>query len=66
MTDQPGSSDPRYRLCFREADLESGQAIVREGFRVVLVSSLAPSVHVALLSECLPLHHVEVLCLKYE
>ena len=47
--------DPRYKLLFREADLEEGEAILRDGFYTVVLSRLHPKEIEKELSECIPL-----------
>mmetsp|Transcript_17336 Transcript_17336/g.29311 ORF Transcript_17336/g.29311 Transcript_17336/m.29311 type:complete len:434 (-) Transcript_17336:159-1460(-) len=51
--------DPKYKAVFREPDLEAGQAIAREGFQVVVISSLDPYEYEAALSDCLPLGYMK-------
>ena len=51
--------DPRYKLLFRECDLEQGQAIVREGFKVIVISSLSPPDFEKLLEDSSPLGSFE-------
>lgn len=48
-------SEPRFKAIFREEDMESGQCISREGFKVVVITSLNPYDYEALLSDCIPL-----------
>lgn len=50
--------DPKYKKIYREEDLESGQAIAREGFRVVIISTLDPYEFEALLEDCIPLGYL--------
>ena len=50
--------EPRYKALFRETDLEHGEAIVRDSFRVVVVTSLDPHKHQELLEDCIPLGYM--------
>ena len=50
----------RFEACFREEDLESGQAIARDGFKVVVVSSLSPHEYKEALEESIPLGYMDV------
>jgi hypothetical protein len=48
-------SEPRYKAIFRDEDLESGQAIARDGFKFIVITSLNPYEYEQLLSDCIPL-----------
>lgn len=50
--------DPKYKHIYREEDLEQGQAITRDGFRVVVISSLDPYEYEALLADTIPLGYM--------
>jgi hypothetical protein len=54
----PGDSDPRYRILFREEDLEHGQAIARDGFGAVFISSLDPYDYEKALEDSIPLGYM--------
>lgn len=58
------TNEPRYRLLFREADLEHGQAVVREGFRVVVISTLDPYSFEPQLEDTLPLGYMSPLYVR--
>ena len=49
----------RYELCFREEDLEAGQAVARDGFRFVVVTSLSPQEYQECLGETIPLGYMQ-------
>ena len=53
--------EPRYKKLYREEDLENGQAIVREGFQVVVISSLSAHDYQAKLADCIPLGYMHPL-----
>lgn len=55
----PGAENPRFRAVFRDADLESGEAIARSGFCAFAVTTLRPKEYAAKLDECLPLSFFE-------
>lgn len=48
----------RFEEIFREPDLEAGQAIARDGFKVVVITTLAPKVYEAALEETMPLGYM--------
>jgi hypothetical protein len=48
----------RYKLLFREEDLEYGEAIAREGFKTIVISSLSPYEYEEKLQESLPLGYL--------
>eukprot|EP00607_Mallomonas_marina_P007044 CAMPEP_0182434526 /NCGR_PEP_ID=MMETSP1167-20130531/70259_1 /TAXON_ID=2988 /ORGANISM="Mallomonas Sp, Strain CCMP3275" /LENGTH=397 /DNA_ID=CAMNT_0024624501 /DNA_START=220 /DNA_END=1413 /DNA_ORIENTATION=+ len=50
--------NPRYHSIYREEDLEHGQAIVRDGFRVVVISTLEPKDYLEKLQDCIPLGYM--------
>ena len=50
---------PRYKELFREEDLEAGEAVAREGFRLIVVTSLLPKDLEVLLEESIPLGYME-------
>ena len=50
--------EPRYKSLFRDADLEHGQAVVRDGFRVVVVTALDPYKYKESLEDCIPLGYM--------
>lgn len=52
------ANEPRFKLLFRENDLEHGQAIAREGFGAVFISSLDPYEFQAKLEESIPLGYM--------
>ena len=47
--------DPKYKLIFHQDELENGEAVCREGFRFVLISSLSSFDYEKLLEESVPL-----------
>ena len=49
----------RYELCFREEDLEAGQAVARDGFKFIVVSSLSPFEYEENLKETIPLGYMQ-------
>lgn len=51
--------DPRYKVLYREHDLEQGEAIVRDGFKVIVISSLSPFEFQEKLEDCIPLGYLE-------
>eukprot|EP01038_Epipyxis_sp_PR26KG_P012847 gene12847-17221_t len=53
--------DPRYKHIYKEPDLESGQAIVRDGFKVIVVTSIDPYKYQEALEDCIPLGYMEPL-----
>lgn len=57
-------SDPRYKLLFREEDLEHGQAVARDGFRVVVISSLDPQEFRSKLEDSIPLGYMSPLYIR--
>lgn len=57
--------DPVYKHIFREDELEQGEAIVRDGFYTVVVSSLKPSEYETALAECIPLTYMKPVYLKF-
>jgi hypothetical protein len=56
--------NPKYKLIFREEDLEEGQAVVRDGFNVVIISSLDPHVYEEALESTLPLGYMQPIFLR--
>jgi hypothetical protein len=52
------SHNPRYKALFREDELEHGVAVVRDGFCVVVISSLSPYDYEAALGASLPLGYM--------
>ncbi len=54
----------KYKQIFREEDLEHGQAIARDNFRVVVVSSLDPYEYEAKLKDSIPLGYMKVIYVK--
>ena len=50
--------NPRYKALFREEELESGVAVCRDGFKVVVVSALSPYDYEKLLSDSIPLGYM--------
>jgi hypothetical protein len=48
-------SDPKYKLIFHPDELENGEAVCREGFRFVIISSLNAFDYEKLLEDCIPL-----------
>ena len=48
----------RYKLLFREEDLEYGEAIAREGFKTIVISSLSPYEYEEKLRESVPLGYL--------
>lgn len=50
--------DPMYKALYREEDLESGQAIVRDGYRVLCISTLSPYDYEQALCDSLPLGYM--------
>ncbi len=48
----------RYKLLFREEDLEHGEAIARDGFQTLVISSLSPFEYEEKLAESLPLGYL--------
>ena len=63
LVPQP-SINPKYKLLYREADLEEGEAIIRDGFKVVVVSSLGPHAYEEALESTLPLGYMQPLYLR--
>ena len=53
------SSNPKYKLIFRDEDLEHDQAVVRDGFNFIVVSSLSPYEYEEKLEESIPLGYME-------
>lgn len=53
-------SNPKYKLLFREEDLDVGSqlALVRETFRVVCISTLTPFEYEEKLKDCIPLGYM--------
>ena len=62
---QPPSS-PKYKTLFRESELEHGQAVVRPGFRVVVISSLDPYDFEQQLEQSIPLGYMQPLYIATE
>ena len=52
---------PRFESIFREEDLEQGQAIAREGYRAVIITTLSPGEHAAKLTDCIPLGYCKAI-----
>lgn len=52
------ANEPRFKLLFREDDLEHGQAIAREGFGAVFISSLDPYEYESKLEDSIPLGYM--------
>ena len=50
----------RFETFFREEDLEAGQAIARDGFKFIAVSSLSPHEYKEALEESIPLGYMDV------
>lgn len=48
----------KRKLIYRESDLEEGEAIVREGFHTIVVSSLSPFDFQHKLEDCIPLGYM--------
>jgi hypothetical protein len=59
-------SNPKYKALFRESELEHGQAIVRDGFKVVVISSLDPYDYEQLLEDSIPLGYMTPLFMSNE
>ena len=55
--------EPRYRLIFREEDLEEGKAVLKneDSFRTVVISALKPREYEAKLSESLALGYMQAI-----
>ena len=53
------SSNPKYKLIFRDEDLEHDQAIIRDGFNFIVLSSLSPYDFEDKLEGSLPLGYME-------
>ena len=58
------SVSPKYKLLYREEDLEQGEAVVRDGFSFMVISSLDPWVFEEALESTLPLGYMQPLFLK--
>jgi hypothetical protein len=58
------TSNPRYKALYREADLEQGQAIVRDGFCVVVITSLSPYEYEGKLEDSIPLGYMHPLYIE--
>jgi hypothetical protein len=56
--------NPRYKALYREADLEQGEAIVRDGFRVVVISSINPYEYEGKLEDSIPLGYMHPIYVK--
>lgn len=54
----------KRKLIYREEDLEEGEAIVREGFNTVVVSSLSPFDFQSKLEDCIPLGYMYPIFVK--
>lgn len=50
--------DPKYKLIYREEDLEAGQPIVRDGFHAAVITSLSPYEYEKKLEDCIPLGYM--------
>lgn len=58
------SINPKYKLMFREADLEDGEAVVKDGFCLIVVSSLDPYTYEEALESTIPLGYMQPLYLR--
>ena len=58
--------EPRYRLLFRDEDLENGEIVVKnpENFRCVVISALKPSEYEAKLAESMALGYMQPVYVK--
>ena len=54
----------KRKLIYRDADLEEGEAIVREGFHTIVVSSLSPFDFQHKLEDCIPLGYMHPVFVK--
>lgn len=52
------ASNPKFKQIFKEEDLESGQAVARDGFRVIVITTLTPATYQTLLDDGLPLNQM--------
>lgn len=50
--------EPMYKLIYRQADLESGEAIVRDGFASIVVTTLSAFEYEKQLEDCIPLGYM--------
>lgn len=50
--------EPKYKRIYREEDLESGEAIVRDGFHTAVITSLSPFEYEKKLEDCIPLGYM--------
>jgi len=57
-------SNPKYKLIFREEDLENGEAVLRDGFKTVFISSLGPYEFESALETTLPLGSMTAIYLR--
>jgi hypothetical protein len=56
--------NPRYKALYREEDLEAGQAVVRDGFRVIVISSLSAFEYKEKLEDSIPLGYMHAVYVK--
>lgn len=56
--------DPGYKKIFRDADKECGEAVAREGFKVVVISTLDPFQYKDMLKDCIPLGYMKAIYLE--
>ena len=50
--------DPKYKAIFREEDLEQGEAVCRDGFRCIVISSHTPFDYEKKLEDSIPLGYL--------
>jgi len=58
------TGQPRFHAIFREADMESGFCVARDGFRVVIITSLGPYDYEKALEDCIPLGYCSPICVE--
>lgn len=56
--------EPKYKLIYREADLESGEAIVRDGFASIVVTTLSAFEYEKQLEDCIPLGYMHPIYIR--